>query len=50
MEPNFYRMARAQRRHGRPVVTSNQASIWAALRDSGVKEITGYGELLRDRL
>ena len=39
-----------ERRHGRPVVTSNQASIWAALRDSSVKEITGYGELLRDRL
>ena len=39
-----------ERRHGRPVVTSNQASLWAALRDSGVKEITGYGELLRDRL
>ena len=35
---------------GRPVVTSNQASLWAALRDSGVKGITGYGELLRDRL
>ncbi len=39
-----------ERRHGRPVVTSNQSSLWAALRDSGVKEITGYGELLRDRL
>ena len=39
-----------ERRHGRPVVTSNQASLWAALRDSGVKEMTGYGELLRDRL
>ena len=39
-----------ERTHGRPVVTSNQASLWAALRDSGVKEITGYGELLRDRL
>ena len=39
-----------ERRHGRPVVTSNQASLWAAIRDSGVKEITGYGELLRDRL
>ncbi len=39
-----------ERRHGRPVVTSNQASLWAALRDSIVKEITGYGELLRDRL
>lgn len=34
----------------RPVVTSNQASLWAALRDSGVKGIPGYGELLRDRL
>ena len=39
-----------ERRHGRPVVTSNQASLWAALRDSGVKGIPGYGELLRDRL
>jgi maleate isomerase len=39
-----------ERRYGRPVVTSNQASLWAALRDSSVKEITGYGELLRDRL
>ncbi len=39
-----------ERRHGRPVVTSNQASLWAALRDSGVKGILGYGELLRDRL
>jgi maleate isomerase len=39
-----------ERRHGRPVVTSNQASLWAALLDSSVKEITGYGELLRGRL
>jgi maleate isomerase len=39
-----------ERRHGRPVVTSNQASLWAALRDSSVKAIIGYGELLRDRL
>jgi maleate isomerase len=39
-----------ERRHGRPVVTSNQASLWAALRDSSVKEITGYGELLRGQL
>ena len=39
-----------ERRHGKPVVTSNQASLWAALRDSGVKGILGYGELLRDRL
>jgi maleate isomerase len=39
-----------ERRHGRPVVTSNQASLWAVLRDSSVKAIIGYGELLRDRL
>ncbi len=36
--------------YGKPVVTSNQASIWAALRGSGFEEIWGYGELLRSRL
>lgn len=41
---------RLEKRYGRPVVTSNQASLWAALRDSSVKEITGYGELLRGGL
>lgn len=35
---------------GRPIVTSNQASIWAALRGSGVTGIEGFGELLRSRL
>ena len=34
----------------RPVVTSNQASMWAALRGSGITGIEGYGELLRSRL
>ena len=48
--PILYLIDRLERRHGRPVVTSNQASLWAALRDSSVKEITGYGELLRGRL
>ena len=48
--PALYLIDRLERRHGRPVVTSNQASLWAALRDSSVKEITGYGELLRGRL
>jgi len=33
-----------------PVVTSNQASLWAALRGSGITGIEGYGELLRSRL
>ena len=48
--PALYLIDRLERRHGRPVVTSNQASLWAALRDSSMKEITGYGELLRGRL
>jgi maleate isomerase len=34
----------------RPVVTSNQASLWAALLGSGVTGISGYGELLKSRL
>jgi maleate isomerase len=33
----------------RPIVTSNQASLWAALRGSGITGIEGYGELLRNR-
>lgn len=31
----------------KPIVTSNQASMWAALRGSGITEIKGYGRLLR---
>jgi len=34
----------------RPVVTSNQASLWAALRGCGLGGIKGYGVLLRSRL
>ena len=33
----------------RPIVTSNQASLWAALRGSGITGIEGYGELFRNR-
>jgi maleate isomerase len=34
---------------GKPVVSSNQASLWQALRIAGVREsIAGYGRLLRD--
>ena len=36
---------------GRPVVTSNQASMWKALRVGGVGErVFGYGRLLEERL
>jgi maleate cis-trans isomerase len=34
---------------GKPVVSSNQASLWQALRVAGVREsIAGYGRLLRE--
>ena len=36
-----------ERRTGKPVVSSNQASIWAAFRALGLRpKITGYGRLL----
>jgi maleate cis-trans isomerase len=31
----------------RPVVTSNQASMWAALRSKGSPGINGFGKLMR---
>ena len=34
----------------RPIITSNQASLWAALRGSSIEGIDGYGELLRNLL
>ncbi|MFQ6052736.1 MAG: aspartate/glutamate racemase family protein [Candidatus Bathyarchaeia archaeon] len=34
----------------RPVVTSNQASLWAALRGCGIGPVEGYGSLLRSHL
>lgn len=34
----------------RPVVTSNQASMWAALQALGYKGLEGYGVLLREHL
>lgn len=37
-----------EKRAQKPVVTSNQASLWAALRAGGVRDtIMGYGRLLR---
>jgi maleate isomerase len=38
-----------ERELGRPVITSNQAMLWRALRSAGVDDaIAGYGRLLRD--
>ena len=40
-------VAELERRIGKPVVTSNQASIWAAYRALGLApKITGFGRLL----
>lgn len=36
--------------HGKPVVTSNQATFWGCAKVAGVKPIEGYGQLLRDHL
>lgn len=36
-----------EERHGTPVVTSNQASMWAALMRLGRPGVEGYGDLLR---
>lgn len=38
---------RLEEKLGKPVVTSNQASLWAAIKDLDVNGIKGYGELLR---
>ncbi len=37
-------------RHGKPVVTSNQATYWAAARVAGIGPIDGHGRLLREHL
>ena len=36
--------------HKKPVVTSNQATYWAAAKTDGVSPLIGYGTLLRDHL
>jgi maleate cis-trans isomerase len=38
---------RIESQTGLPVVTSNQAGFWAALRESGIKAVDGYGSLMR---
>jgi maleate isomerase len=38
-----------ERRTGKPVVTSNQASIWASFRALGLRPaLKGFGRLLQD--
>jgi maleate cis-trans isomerase len=39
-----------ERTHNKPVVTSNQATYWAAAKTDGVSPVTGYGTLLKDHL
>ena len=39
-----------ERTYGKPVVTSNQATYWAAAKVAGVPPVSGYGTLLRDHL
>lgn len=39
---------RIERDTGRPVVSTTQASVWAALRLIGAPGVTGYGRLLRE--
>lgn len=36
--------------HGKPVVTSNQATFWGCAKAVGLSSIQGYGRLLRDHL
>ena len=41
---------RLEQRTGKPVITSNQALAWDALRLAGIDDpVTGFGRLLSDR-
>ncbi|MFQ5973832.1 MAG: aspartate/glutamate racemase family protein, partial [Alphaproteobacteria bacterium] len=44
--PALAHIERLEREHGKPVVTSNQATFWAAARTAGLGPIPGYGQLL----
>lgn len=45
--PIVGQIAELEHRVGRPVVTANQATMWAALREIGIRdEVKGYGRLL----
>lgn len=45
--PTISLIERLERDLQKPIVTSNQASMWAAIRSSGIAGIKGYGRLLR---
>lgn len=46
--PTLHLIEELEKRYDRPVVTSNQASYWQALRAAGIKDsIRGAGRLLR---
>jgi len=45
--PVIHLIERMESQMGIPVVTSNQAGFWAALRGSGIKAVDGYGSLMR---
>jgi maleate isomerase len=44
--PVIQLIEKIETQYGVPVVTSNQAGIWAALRGSGIKPVEGYGRLM----
>lgn len=44
--PTIHLIEYLERELNKPVVSSNQASFWAAIRDSEIDEIIGYGQLL----
>ena len=41
--PSMAMLPRLEEELGKPVVTSNQATLWAALRAGGVKDAVPYG-------
>jgi maleate cis-trans isomerase len=47
--PTVGMLERLERELGKPVISSNQACLWRALRLAGVGEpVTGFGRLLRE--
>jgi maleate isomerase len=45
--PVLHLIEKIEKMYSKPVITSNQASIWAALRRLNLGGIKGYGQLLR---
>jgi maleate isomerase len=48
--PVVHLIERLEERHRLPLVTSNQATLWAVLRGLGKTNLDGYGELLREHV